>query len=135
MIFGVVCVLTPRLLPRSPMRSLYIGQQTYNLEVADTPAIQKKGLSERPSIPLDGGMLFLFASAQPRRCFLMQDMGFSLDVIWMGADKRVVHIERNVSPKSFPKQYCPDQPAQYVIELYAGQARKANIQVGEQLNF
>lgn len=105
---------------------------TYRLEVADTAARQQKGLSDRDSLPDDAGMLFPYNEVA-ERCFWMKDMQFSIDIIWAGSDKRVTHIESNVSPASYPRSYC--YPAQYVIELNAGEAEKSEVLVGKRLDF
>lgn len=82
----------------------------------------------------DQGMLFVF-NAPDTVCFWMKDMRFSLDIIWLDAQKEVVHIEKNVSPETFPKTYCPDKPAQYVIELNAGEAARNHLVAGHRLSF
>ena len=122
-------------MPHPRLQTVQLVNRTYHLEVADTPQKRTKGLSYRVSVAQDGGMLFTYANAQPRRCFWMQDMGVNLDMIWLDSDKKVVHIEHDVSPKSFPKQYCPDQSAQYVVELYTGQAYESDTKLGTQAHF
>jgi uncharacterized membrane protein (UPF0127 family) len=43
---------------------------------------------ERQSLPQDQGMLFVFDD-QKIRAFWMKNMQFSLDIIWMNADKKI----------------------------------------------
>ncbi len=107
---------------------------SYSLEVAGTPLSQHVGLGGRVSMAQDQGMLFVF-NAPDTVCFWMKDMRFSLDIIWLDAQKEVVHIEKNVSPETFPKTYCPDKPAQYVIELNAGEAARNHLVAGHRLSF
>jgi uncharacterized membrane protein (UPF0127 family) len=107
---------------------------TYRLDLANTPELQAKGLGGRASMERGQGMIFVF-DAPAKQCFWMKDMHFSLDIIWLDAQKKVVHIEKNVSPDTFPKSYCPTEPAQYVIELNAGEAQKSDIHVGQTLRF
>lgn len=114
--------------------TLLSGTHRYALEVAVTPEAQEKGLGGRKTMTKDDGMLFLFAG-EDKRCFWMKDMHFSLDIIWLNDAKEVVHIEPNVSPGSYPEDFCPNEPARYVIELRAGQARAAGIREGQTLTF
>ena len=41
-----------------------IGNKTYNVELAITEEQQEKGLSNKESLPEDGGMLFIFEEPQ-----------------------------------------------------------------------
>jgi uncharacterized membrane protein (UPF0127 family) len=119
---------------RPAVTVLQTGDQAYELEVATAPDEQAKGLGKRASLPLDRGMLFTFESSGVR-CFWMKDMQFPLDIIWINDAHMVTHIERNVSPRTYPKAFCPPTAAQYVIELNAGQAARAQLYTGQQLNF
>jgi len=114
--------------------TLRVGERSYRLEIAKTSAAQQKGLGGRVSLLANQGMLFEFG-APAQRCFWMKDMRFSLDIIWFSGTKQVEHIEANVNPSTYPKIFCPTQPAQYVIELNAGQTYAAGIAVGQTLNF
>ncbi len=62
-------------------------------------------------------------------------MHFSVDMIWLDANKKVVHIAPDVSPNTFPHQFCPGVKAQYEIELNGGVATRTGIRGGQTLNF
>lgn len=110
------------------------NNKRYVLQVAKTRSAQALGLGKRASLPENQGMLFVFQ--QPAvQCFWMKDMHFPIDMIWVSSSKRVEHIESNVSPKSYPHTFCPNVQARYVIELNAGQAKKAGIRTGRLLSF
>ena len=47
-------------------------------------------------------------------------MNFNIDMIWLDSDKRVVSIEEDVSPDTYPDKFCPDTPAKYVLEINSG---------------
>lgn len=117
--------------PRGDYR-MQTESQTYTLDAALTTAEQEKGLGSRANMPANRGMIFIF-DRNGERCFWMKDMRFPLDIIWAGADKRVTHIESNLSPNTYPKSYCA--AAQYVIELNARQAAIGGITKGQKLNF
>ena len=116
------------------VRTLRVGGHAYTLDVARSPDARAQGLGDRVSMPTNKGMLFVFD--QPGiQCFWMKDMHFSLDMIWVSADKRIEHIESNVAPRTYPRTYCPDVPAAYVLELRAGQSGAVGLHKGQQLNF
>jgi uncharacterized membrane protein (UPF0127 family) len=117
-----------------PHKLLHVNGRTYTVLLATTPTQQAKGLGDRASLPADQGMLFVFPN-QAVRCFWMKDTHFSLDMIWLNAQKHIVHIESHVSPESYPETFCPSQTAQYVLELDAGQAQTAKLHNGQTLNF
>lgn len=107
--------------------------QEYKIELAKTPSQQELGLSDRPCYPTDGALLFMYPT-DDKFGIWMKNMKFNIDVVWADSNRKIVHIERNMKPDSFPAVYYPDAEARYVIELNAGQVDsvlKAN--VGTQL--
>ena len=45
-------------------------------------------------------------------------------------------IEFNATPKSYPKEsFCPEKPAQYIVEVQAGLSDKLGWGIGTQLSF
>jgi uncharacterized membrane protein (UPF0127 family) len=112
----------------------HLKDQTFTLEVADTPAERMQGLSNRPKLADGTGMLFVFDRPSVQ-CFWMKDMRFNLDIIWVDADKKVVYIEPNVSPSTYPHSFCPNVPAQYVVEVNAGVAQQLRLEAGDTISF
>ncbi len=111
---------------------LRVGSRSFELQVANTEASREKGLGDRDSLPADQGMIFVFDQVATQ-CFWMKDMRLSLDMIWADNQKKVTHIEQNVSPDTYPESFCAE--GRYVVELNAGQARSARIAIGQTLNF
>jgi uncharacterized membrane protein (UPF0127 family) len=111
-----------------------------SVELAVTPEQQANGLSRRDPLPPGTGMLFPYR-APATLAFWMKDMRFPLDIIWIGPDCRVVDISRNAPapPPNTPDQalpvYEPKAPAQYVLEVTAGEARRLSIAEGSQAIF
>lgn len=114
--------------------SLTTSGQQYTLEVVTSAQDKSKGLSDRSSLPQDRGMLFVY-SREAVRCFWMKGMNFPLDIIWLNSSREVVHIEQNLSPDTYPKSFCPEQDAMYVIELNANEVDRAGISQGNRLGF
>ncbi len=102
------------------------------LKRADTNDSRSKGLSGITDLLPDHGMLFVFDEAE-EACMWMKDMKFSLDIVWLDLNQKIVKIEENISPETYPKSYCSDEPAKYVIELNAGVTRQAGFKTGQLL--
>ena len=98
-----------------------VGRE-FRLEVADTPEALAQGLSGRPGLPDDQGMLFVFP-APDKACFWMKDMRFNLDILWFDAYNKLLDQQLNVAPSSFPQTYCAPAPATYVLEIKPGLVR------------
>jgi uncharacterized membrane protein (UPF0127 family) len=94
------------------------------------------GLMFRPSLPLDQGMLFIFAESEFHGIW-MKNCKFPIDILWLDGQKRVVHLEEAVPPcKADPcPVYQPLRKASFVVELNAGQARREKAVVGASLDF
>ncbi len=105
------------------------------IETVDTAEARALGLSGRESIADDRGMMFVFDQATTSNCFWMKDMQFSIDMIWLDSDKKVVTIRDNVSPDTYPESFCPVSDAKYGLEIGAGQAMELEIREGSQLSF
>jgi uncharacterized membrane protein (UPF0127 family) len=43
----------------------------------------------------------------------------------------VVHLEKNISPDTYPTVYYAGVPVLYVLEISAGQIDKNNIKIGD----
>ena len=110
------------------------SKKTYDLEFARTPPQEELGLSGRPCLPDNGALLFLFPT-DDRFSIWMKDMLFPIDVIWLDSGKKIIKIEKNMQPSSYPKTYTPDTPARFVIELNKGATDTLHAQVGSQLNW
>lgn len=107
--------------------------KVFQLRKAVTPAEQEQGLSGSTHLADHTGMIFMY-QYPANLCFWMKEMNYSIDMIWVDGAKKVVAIESNVSPKTYPeKSFCHE--GRYVIEIPANAADKARIQKGSQLIF
>jgi uncharacterized membrane protein (UPF0127 family) len=105
-----------------------------HLEVVQDLTSQEKGLSGRASLPLNRGMLFVYPG-DDIRCMWMKDMNFHLDMVWLNANKEIVHIQHDAAPETYPATFCPETPATYVLEINAGEAKNLQLKEGQQLQF
>ena len=62
-------------------------------------------------------------------------MNFALDIIWIGQDKKIVGIMRNIDPETFPQAFYPKGLVQYVLEVNAGWAEQHGIMAEDVVRF
>ena len=110
--------------------TLTVDGKTYTTEVVTTPAEWEQGLSGRAPLAEGTGMLFVFDNPG-NYGFWMKDMNFPLDIIWVGSDFHIVHIEKNLAPSTYPTVYYPNAQSLYVLEILAGQTDKNNIKIDD----
>ncbi len=68
-----------------------IGEQTFTVEIADTPDAQRTGLSDRDDVPAGTGMLFPFDEPGPREVWMARTR-VPLDIAWI-LDGQVLAVE------------------------------------------
>lgn len=118
---------------------LKIGETTISAEVADTDAERVRGLSGRASLGQNEGLLFVFEKPGFYGIW-MKDMNFPIDIVWIDKDKKITHIEKNVSPRTYPKVFYAQKDNLailnlFVLELPVGFLAKNNIQIGDFVAF
>lgn len=114
--------------------SMHIGDQDISLIVVNTNETRTMGLSGMESLPEDQAMLFVF-NEPDKYGIWMKDMKFPIDIIWLDDQKKVVYIESDISPDTYPKVFTPEQESLYILETNTGFIEKNNIEVGKVLNF
>ena len=105
-------------------------------ELADTPQKRAQGLMFRDQLPSDRGMLFVF-DEPGLWAFWMKNTKIALDIVWLGADKRIVDFAENVPGcvQDPCLQYQPRQIALYVLEVPAGSVKQQKLAKGMSLEF
>jgi uncharacterized membrane protein (UPF0127 family) len=107
------------------------GTLRFKVEIADTESERQHGLMYRTAMPQGHGMLFIFEDAAPRS-FWMHNTYMPLDIIYIGADGRIVSIVNGAQPfddTPLPSRY----PANGVLELYSGEAARLGIKAGDRV--
>lgn len=133
----LLLVLVPLILSAGVrMIPLYIGNEKFIVEIADTLEKQVTGLMYRKTISPDFGMLFVYEDDQTRSIWMKNTL-VSLDIIYLDRDKQVVDMYLSVPPcKSEPCVTYPSRkPARYVLELKAGRAKELSLKLGDRLFF
>jgi uncharacterized membrane protein (UPF0127 family) len=100
-------------------------------EVAESDAQKSEGLMFRDYLPPQEGMLFIFPT-EDKYSFWMKNMKFSLDMIWIDRNKKIVDIKTDVPPcLDICENYTPGFKAMYVLEVNAGFVKKHKISLGD----
>jgi len=98
------------------------------IELANTSESRQRGLMQRPTLPTNDGMLFVFPDCAPRS-FWMKDTYIPLSIAYINEDNQIVNIE-TMFP--FDLSQTPSvEPAKYALEMNQGWFRKNNINVGD----
>lgn len=114
--------------------TVVINSTRIDIEIATTSQEKEIGLCCRDNLPENAGMLFVYD--QPGlHYFWMKDTRIPLDMYWIDDAKKIVHIEHDVQPESYPETFGPSIPAQYILETNAGFARRSGISVGDYAQF
>lgn len=122
-----------------PPAKVTINDQAWTVELAITDQQQQRGLSGRASIDPDKGMLFMYSQPQVME-FWMKGCLMPIDIAFISGDMKVVRIytmscEGIGTPESQYRRYSSLAPAQYALEVGAGQLEKARVKVGDQVYF
>jgi uncharacterized membrane protein (UPF0127 family) len=102
-----------------------------DIEIADNQRDIVQGLMYRPQMLPDRGMLFLMDAEEPQSFWMLNTL-ISLDIIYINADKEIVSIARNTTPKS-TDPIPSGAPAKYVLEVNAGFCQQHNVKVGDRV--
>lgn len=107
------------------------GTHRFRVWIAADPASRANGLMLVHEMPPDYGMLFLFEQTQ-YTSFWMRDTVLPLDLVFVGADGRVVNIAHETRP--FTEDPIPSAaPVIAVLEVLAGTAARIGLAVGDRI--
>jgi uncharacterized membrane protein (UPF0127 family) len=120
-----------------PWQLIYPGTQKMKIKdlvvdvsVAETWPDRIKGLSDTPYLPDNLVKLFIFDTPAFHSIW-MKDMQYPIDILWVNANNKIIYIEENATPESYPNIFVPKDPALYVIETVAGFVETNQINIGD----
>lgn len=118
-----------------PFKKAFINGREFALENAINAPDQYRGLSFRTSLCEYCGMIFLFPDYS-QRTFVMRNMGFSLDIIFI-KNNTVKSIYENLPPEGLITEnfYNSLHPIDKVLEINGGQAAKLELKIGDKIKF
>lgn len=111
----------------------------FTAEVAATQAEKAKGLMERPHLPQDRCMVFLYDQDDYHPIW-MKNCLIALDVLWLDAQGRVVEFLEKVPPCSpMLGNDCPTYggtvPGRYFVEFAPGTFKRLGLKKGDVLTW
>lgn len=98
------------------------------VEIADSPEEQQRGLMERTALDENAGMLFVFDGEQPRS-FTMRNTLIPLSIAFIDAEGIIVDIQDMQPLADGP--YLSGAPARYALEANQGFFANRGIGVGD----
>ena len=108
-------------------------QLVFHIELAITPEQHQRGLMFRTQLAPDAGMLFVSRFPQVH-VFWMKNTLIPLDMIFIGADRRIVGIVENAEPQTLNGRSVPGV-SQYVLEIGGGISAQLGIRAGQTVAF
>jgi len=103
----------------------------FQVELARTPEEQARGLMFREKLNTDSGMLFLY-DVPVLASFWMKNTLIPLDMIFIGADGRIVNIHANARPHDLTPKVA-EKPVSAVLEIGGGLAERLGIGAGDRV--
>lgn len=132
----LICLLPGTLFAEVEYRKACVKDTCIQAEMAVSDYEHQMGLMHREGLAEDTGMLFVF-DREDTYPFWMKNMRFSLDIIWISEEKRIVDIKEDVLPCQELAETCsslmPCCKARYVIEVKAGFVKEHKINVGDKV--
>lgn len=108
------------------------------MEIADSSFRKAKGLMFRESLEKGHGLLMTFGN-EGKHSIWMFGMRFPIDVIYIGNDYRIVHLERDFRPLGLnPKTWkvsVPKEKCRYVLEVGKGTIDRSGSKIGDIVKF
>ena len=112
--------------------------KTIRVEVMSRMEDMARGMMFRESLAPDRGMLFIHASPGLQKYWMYQ-VKISLDIVFIGPNRRIVEISANTPPCTTKASDCPTfggaVPSQFVLELAAGEAARNGLSPGQTIVF
>ncbi|MBO21185.1 MAG: hypothetical protein CMM26_02205 [Rhodospirillaceae bacterium] len=109
------------------------GTHAFDVEVAATDRQRARGLMFRTEMAPDAGMIFLYRQDRVLTMW-MANTYLPLDMLFIAADGRIVHIAEETIPLS-RATISSRRRARAVLELNAGTVKRLNIHVGDRVVF
>jgi uncharacterized membrane protein (UPF0127 family) len=108
------------------------------VEIADEPAEQSKGLMDRTSLPENRGMLFVY-DRETSHAFWMKNTLIPLSIAYIDSEGRIVDIQKmepvsrsSTIPDSDLPRYVAAEPALYALEVNQGFFEEHGVEVGDE---
>lgn len=98
----------------TPTETIIVGGKEYDVAVAETAELRKKGLEPYSYLKEDEGMLFIF-DEETTDYFTMKNCGIDLDIVFIDSEGEVIQVSSVKAYDSNPVT-C-GEPYQFVLEV------------------
>ncbi|WP_374364074.1 DUF192 domain-containing protein [Piscinibacter sp.] len=109
---------------------LTAGFHLINAEVASTQEQRAIGLMNRPAMPANDGMLFVF-ERPGEQCFWMKNTLLPLSIAFLDEDGTIVNIA-DMKPQTLDS-HCSAKPVRFALEMNQGWFAKRALKAGTRL--
>ena len=130
-LLAVFLLLAGRAALAAPVIELSAGMHRIEAEVASSNAERMTGLMNRPSMPMQRGMLFVFPEAAVQ-CFWMKNTLIPLSIAFLDDAGRIVQIA-DMQPQSLDN-HCSVRPVRFALEMNAGWFKSRGLAPGAKIN-
>jgi len=113
-----------------PIVKIQAGLRIIRAEVASTQGSRQMGLMFRQSLPLNGGMIFVFDRPEVH-CFWMKNTPLPLSIAFIADDGRIVNIA-DMNPFD-ETSHCAKEAVRFALEMDQGWFEQKGIKAGSQL--
>lgn len=103
----------------------------FSIEIARTERQQRQGLMFRRSLARNAGMLFLYPVAKVLKMW-MKNTYLPLDMLFIAADGRIVHIVQRAVPGSL-ETISSGEVAKAILEVNGGTISRLKIKRGDRV--
>ena len=106
---------------------------TVSVAIADNGSERRTGLSETERLNESEGMLFVYDSPQRNAAYVMRDMDFPLDIIFIAPNGTITTIHHAATEPGVAEENLTHYPGdgQYVLEVNRGYANRTGLTVGD----
>jgi uncharacterized membrane protein (UPF0127 family) len=113
---------------RVTLKDVYGGTHPVDVEVAASDEATTRGMMWRARLDEGKGMLFIFPDEKVR-AFWMRNTLVPLDMLFIGADKKIVGIVEQAVPQTLTSRSV-GVPSKYVLEVPGGWSAKSGVKSG-----
>lgn len=126
----------PQAAPPPDRRNVCVRGTCFDAELAVTAEERSRGLMFRDRLAPHEAMLFVFPREDVHR-FWMKNTRIELDIIFIGADRRVISIARRATPCRVEpcEQYAPAGNAAFALEVAGGLSDRLGLAAGDLVEF
>ena len=134
-IAGILAIfsLFNSMIMKTEYKNVKVGNTIITAEIADSISERIVGLMNKKSLTNNQGMLFIFNN-EGHHGIWMLNMSFSIDILWVDKDYKIIHIVENAQPCMLNcPVYTPDEKALYIVEVKSGFVSKNRIKIGDSI--